>query len=199
MKSMIKTILRKNKSRVRVLRFNVYILARLKTCFLRAGIDYRLIFKSRFLEESALKCLVQATILASKARVNHGDASPTVSPRSTTSRPNSPKRDLNDMKSYSPVPLREMVNDSKIEVSSDLPVAFNSSAVFFLEVMISTCVQNRDRIGSIWPIVSDHIDSILSQASTCHPFLLERVISCVLRLMQRLSYNVRILRPLMCF
>jgi hypothetical protein len=143
------------------------------------------------LEENALKSLVLATIQASKARINHGDSSPTES-SPTGTKPYSPKRDsTRNSNSYSPVPQREKLEEKPV-IPSDSPVAFNSSAVFFLEVMISTCVQNRDRIGSIWPIVSDHIDSILSQASTCHIILLERVISGVVRLMQRLSYNVNL-------
>lgn len=137
-----------------------------------------------FLEESALKCLVEASIQASKARIGHGEEK--VREESQRSR-YSPKRETN-RDSYSPVPQREKVDYKKTDAGS--PVAFNSSAVFFFEVMISISIQNRDRIGCIWPIVSEHIDGILRDVGTVHVVFLGRVVAGVLRLMQRLSYNV---------
>lgn len=79
------------------------------------------------------------------------------------------------------------------------------AAVFFLEMLIKIVIQNRyvinffidkflntiqscrDRVGTIWPAIRDHIYSLIMGASACdHQFLMERSIVGLLRLAIRL-------------
>lgn len=144
----------------------------------------------RFLEENALKAFIQAIIKGSKKRNSHGESSPSPNENLDPVSDGSPNQETR-LKSYSPVPRRDMapLNENGTADSDEFS-AFDPSAVFFLEVMVQSCLQNKDRIRNIWPIVSAHLRSILSNAETCPPVLLERVISGILRLASRMSYNV---------
>lgn len=62
-----------------------------------------------------------------------------------------------------------------------------STAVFFLELLIKVIIQNRDRVASVWGNVRDYIYSLLMGAAACeHPFLMERCVVGLLRLAIRL-------------
>lgn len=66
--------------------------------------------------------------------------------------------------------------------------AYNEdSAVFFLELLLKVVIQNRDRVGTIWQSVRDHIYTLLMGAAACdHHFLVERSVVGLLRLAIRL-------------
>lgn len=62
-----------------------------------------------------------------------------------------------------------------------------STAIFFLELLIKVIIQNRDRVASVWSNVRDYIYSLLMGAAACeHPFLMERCVVGLLRLAIRL-------------
>lgn len=62
-----------------------------------------------------------------------------------------------------------------------------STAIFFLELLIKVIIQNRDRVASVWNNVRDYIYSLLMGAAACeHPFLMERCVVGLLRLAIRL-------------
>ncbi|KAK3910453.1 Golgi-specific brefeldin A-resistance guanine nucleotide exchange factor 1 [Frankliniella fusca] len=62
-----------------------------------------------------------------------------------------------------------------------------STAIFFLELLIKVIIQNRDRVASVWGNVRDYIYSLLMGAAACeHPFLMERCVVGLLRLAIRL-------------
>lgn len=62
-----------------------------------------------------------------------------------------------------------------------------STAIFFLELLIKVIIQNRDRVASVWCNVRDYIYSLLMGAAACeHPFLMERCVVGLLRLAIRL-------------
>ncbi len=72
----------------------------------------------------------------------------------------------------------------------DEEVKDESAAIFFLELLVRTTIQNKDRVTEIWPSVSDHLEklvSIASEAAAKRPFLLERSVNAVLRLSVRLA------------
>lgn len=59
--------------------------------------------------------------------------------------------------------------------------------VFLLEVLIKVVLQNKDRVGPIWPAVRDHLYSLVMGASASdYRFLLERAVVGILRLAVRL-------------
>uniref|UniRef100_A0A2R5LB52 Putative pattern-formation protein/guanine nucleotide exchange factor n=1 Tax=Ornithodoros turicata TaxID=34597 RepID=A0A2R5LB52_9ACAR len=61
------------------------------------------------------------------------------------------------------------------------------STVFLLEVLIKVVLQNKDRVGPIWPAVRDHLYSLVMGASASdYRFLLERAVVGILRLAIRL-------------
>ncbi|XP_022240117.1 Golgi-specific brefeldin A-resistance guanine nucleotide exchange factor 1-like isoform X2 [Limulus polyphemus] len=61
------------------------------------------------------------------------------------------------------------------------------SAVFLLEFLIKIVLQNRDRVGDIWPSVRDHLYSLVMGAGASeHNFLLERAVVGILQLAIRL-------------
>ncbi|ESO85819.1 hypothetical protein LOTGIDRAFT_130403 [Lottia gigantea] len=59
------------------------------------------------------------------------------------------------------------------------------AAVFFLELLIKTVLQNRDRVSLIWQAVRDHLYNIIVNANE-QSFLVERAVVGLLRLAIRL-------------
>ncbi|XP_050390841.2 Golgi-specific brefeldin A-resistance guanine nucleotide exchange factor 1 isoform X2 [Patella vulgata] len=59
------------------------------------------------------------------------------------------------------------------------------ASVFFLELLIKTVLQNRDRVNLIWQAVRDHLWNIIVNANE-HSFLVERAVVGLLRLAIRL-------------
>jgi hypothetical protein len=69
---------------------------------------------------------------------------------------------------------------------SVLPTAtFSESSVFLLELLFKILARNRDRLKSIWPLVSVHLETIISPSS--QPILIERASTNILRLLMRLT------------
>jgi brefeldin A-resistance guanine nucleotide exchange factor 1 len=61
------------------------------------------------------------------------------------------------------------------------------AAVFLLEQLLDVTVQNRDRVGCIWPVVQAQLDGLLTSAARDNqPHLLERATVGMLRLAVRL-------------
>ncbi|XP_077538391.1 sec7 domain-containing protein garz [Haemaphysalis longicornis] len=61
------------------------------------------------------------------------------------------------------------------------------STVFLLELLIKVVLQNKDRVGPIWPAVRDHLYTLVMGASASdYRFLLERAVVGILRLAIRL-------------
>uniref|UniRef100_A0A224X4T3 Putative guanine nucleotide exchange factor n=2 Tax=Triatominae TaxID=70999 RepID=A0A224X4T3_9HEMI len=64
------------------------------------------------------------------------------------------------------------------------------TAVFFLELLLKVVIQNRDRIGTMWSTVREHIYTLLMGAAACdHHFLVERSVVGLLRLAIRLMHR----------
>lgn len=77
------------------------------------------------------------------------------------------------------------------DIQKSLGYNYNESVtVFFLELLIKVAIQNRDRVMIIWPIVRDHLYTLVMNASHCdYQFLLERAVIGLLRLAIRLMRN----------
>ena len=76
-----------------------------------------------------------------------------------------------------------------------------NTAVFLLEQLLDVTIQNRDRVGCIWPVIQAHLDGLLTSAAReNHPYLLERVTVGMLRLAIRLlrseEFAPTVLQPL---
>ncbi|KAL1123464.1 hypothetical protein AAG570_002544 [Ranatra chinensis] len=67
------------------------------------------------------------------------------------------------------------------------PAYSEDTAVFFLEFLLKVVIQNRDRVGTMWAAVREHIYKLLMGAAACdHHFLVERSVVGLLRLAIRL-------------
>ncbi|OZJ02551.1 hypothetical protein BZG36_04503 [Bifiguratus adelaidae] len=66
---------------------------------------------------------------------------------------------------------------------------YDPAIVFFLELMISVTIQNRDRIERLWPYVFDHLRELLNKPEESSDLLVERTVVGLLRLCIRLIHK----------
>ncbi|KAJ3227008.1 GDP/GTP exchange factor for ARF [Clydaea vesicula] len=142
----------------------------IKACHVEA-----LFLDSRLLEEKSLKLLVVSLINASKEEGNNSSKH-----SASYLTPNKNMNKSGSKVSYSSLPEKA---DDKIE-------DFNSSAIFFYEVLMKVAIQNRDRINVIWGPIKKHICLILSKTTQSHVLLIERVVAGCFRLILRMIHNV---------
>ncbi|KNC98965.1 uncharacterized protein SPPG_05921 [Spizellomyces punctatus DAOM BR117] len=137
---------------------------------------------SRFLEEDTLRLLVEIISQASFVQENRD-------PEHSTWR----RRELEEGQDVSPDGSDARAERSEA-VTAPLPSdqaarKYDSAAVFLLELLIAITIQNRDRIMTLWPLVLEHISGILKSSGDCHPVLVERGVTSLLRLVQRLGHK----------
>ncbi|RUS35496.1 hypothetical protein BC938DRAFT_482565 [Jimgerdemannia flammicorona] len=78
---------------------------------------------------------------------------------------------------------------SSISPKTTGPIPYDPAAVFFLELMISITIQNRDRIQILCPIVFEYVEHVLKQANNQSVLLIERAVVGLLRLCIRLAHK----------
>ncbi|KIJ34647.1 hypothetical protein M422DRAFT_782793 [Sphaerobolus stellatus SS14] len=64
----------------------------------------------------------------------------------------------------------------------DIPLPYDPGSVFLLEMMVSLASQTPQYIEDVWPVVFDHISSLLSSATRSSMLLIERAVVGLLRL-----------------
>ncbi|KAI9005729.1 hypothetical protein DFJ74DRAFT_691912 [Hyaloraphidium curvatum] len=148
--------------------------------------------ESRFLEEGSLKSLIQQAVQASIADPNAAIL-PQVAmlraeyagsrPISRSPAPNNRAEKPSPSKTVTPpMPLPESNTASP-------SVKYNAAAAFFLDIMVNVVIQNRDRVKTLWPIVFDHINTILTNSAAYPPLLVERAVVSLLRLSIRVAHK----------
>lgn len=158
--------------------------------------------ESRFLEEEALKSLIQQAIQASIA-----DPNAATLPQIAHLRADTPSSRLS---SRSPAPRERIERPSPTKTSTapaslgpsagaaeagagaasgQTSVKFNAAAAFFLDIMTNVVIQNRDRGKTLWPMVFGQINTILSSALSFPAPLVERAVISLLRLSIRVAHK----------
>lgn len=156
--------------------------------------------ESRFLEEGSVKSLIQQAIQASIADPNASLSLPQVAllradtPTSRLSSRSPAPRDRTQNPSPTKFAAPSSGTDSSAEKtntssSAPSPAKFNAAAAFFLDIMTNVVIQNRDRGKNLWPIVFEHIHSILSNPSSHPSALVERAVVSLLRLSIRVAHK----------
>ena len=71
--------------------------------------------------------------------------------------------------------------------NSELEPVFTQPSVFFLELLFSVAVMNRDRLACIWPVLKEHLQRIIKPG--VQPLLIERATTNLIRLLGRLGHQ----------
>ncbi|KAJ3194456.1 GDP/GTP exchange factor for ARF [Irineochytrium annulatum] len=133
---------------------------------------------SRFLEEEALKYLI--SVISQAAFLP-----PATSPRQTSIRNLAEAAKTNE----SPVPEDGPKSSAEGGDDAAAPVKFSPSAIFLLELLVRIAMQNRDRMGVVWPLALQHISGILTDPVGKPPAVLDRAVIGLLRLIIRLVHQ----------
>ncbi|KAF9567638.1 Sec7-domain-containing protein [Agrocybe pediades] len=87
---------------------------------------------------------------------------------------------------------------AKLKINSDdvppvdgqpYQLPYDPASVFLLEIMVSITMQAPQNIEELWPIVFEHLSTLLKSSTQYSILLIERVVVCLLRLCQLLAQN----------